>query len=136
MMTREAALRRYYRTIRSYLPCSYKLKNRILDEIQNSVNGYLEEHPDADFAEIEVRFGQPQNIAAAYVGDMDTVELLSALRMRRRIVTTAVAGVLTALVMWAACLGYAIVKYDNAYHGAMEIVIEEVSDIPNDIPQE
>lgn len=87
MISCEAALKRYYCTIRSFLPCSQKLKKRILDEIQNSVNGYLKDHPEANISEIEARFGEPKNIAAAYVDDMNTPELLHTLRVRRRIIT-------------------------------------------------
>lgn len=129
MKSRDAALKRYYRTIRSYLPCSRKLKNRILDEIQNSVNGYLEDHPDANISEIETRFGEPKNIAAAYVDDMDTPELLGALRIRKRIITRIVTGVIAALIMWASCLTYAYVQHTARMDGSFEVDIEAIADV-------
>lgn len=129
MKSRDAALKRYYRTIRSYLPCSRKLKNRILDEIQNSVNGYLEDHPDANISEIETRFGEPKNIAAAYVDDMDTSELLHALRVRRRITTAVVAGVIAALLMWGSYLSYAYVQHTAQLNGSFDVDIEVVADV-------
>lgn len=129
MKSRDAALKRYYRTIRSYLPCSHKLKNRILDEIQNSVNGYLEDHPDAGISEIEARFGEPKNIAAAYVDDMDTSELLYALRVRRRIITSIVAGIIAALFMWASCLTYAYVQHTARMDGSFEVDIGSITDV-------
>lgn len=121
MISREAALKHYYRTIRSFLPCSRKLKKRILGEIQNSVNGYLKDHPEANITEIEARFGEPKNIAAAYVDDMNTPELLHTLRVRRRIITAVVIGVIASLFMWASCLGYALVRYNTEYNGTIEV---------------
>lgn len=120
MMSREALLKRYYRTIRSYLPCSRKLKKRILNEIQSSVNGYLEDHPEVNFSEIVARFGEPQNISAAYVDDMDTPELLHALRVRRKVITGIVVGVIAALLMWTSCLGYALERYNKGHNGEIE----------------
>lgn len=128
MKSRDAVLKRYYRTIRSYLPCSRKRKKHILDEIQNSVNGYLKDHPEANISEIEVRFGEPKNIAAAYVDDMDTPELLYALRARRRIITAVIAGVIAALFMWASCLCYTIVQYDSKYNGLIDVSDIEIID--------
>ena len=67
MTTLEPALRQYYREIRSYLPCSRKHKDRILNEIRTNILQYLEENPEVDFAGIQAHFGSPKTIAAAYV---------------------------------------------------------------------
>lgn len=118
MKTRKCSLRRYYFTIRSYLPCSHKMKKRILDEIRANILRYLEEHPDTDFGQIEARFGKPKDIAAAYVDDMNTAELLHILRIRRRIVTTATIGIIIALTIWGSFLSLAhadSVKASNGY---------------------
>ena len=53
---------------------------------------------------LEENFGTPQQVAAGYVDDMDTTELLHALRYRRRVTTIVVAGVLTALAVFAVAL--------------------------------
>ena len=126
MKRRESALRGYYHTIRSYLPCSYKQKKRIINEIQLNINAYLEEHPDADFAQIEVRFGNPRNIAAAYVDDMNTSELLQALRMRRRITTPLVVGLIIALSLWGCFLGLAYTESISESNGTIEHFVEIV----------
>lgn len=129
MTIRETALKRYFHTIRSYLPCSRKLKKRILDEIHSSVNGYLSDHPDATITEIETHFGEPKNIAAAYVDDMDTSELLHALRVRRRITTAVVAGVIAALLMWASCLSYAYVQHSARMEGSFDVDLDVITDV-------
>ena len=68
--------RRYLREAKSWLPCSGKQKRDILARIENVVNDYVDQNPDADYSEIMNRFGTPRQIAAAYVDDMDTEELL------------------------------------------------------------
>lgn len=120
MKNREAALRRYYRTIRSYLPCTAKQKKRILDEIRERVNAYLEEYPEAGFAQIEARFGTPQTIAAAYVDDMDTPELLNVLRIRRKIVTAVASGVIAVILIWGIAVSVAYVEAHSQWNGYVE----------------
>lgn len=104
MNSRELALRRYYWTIRSYLPCSGKLKKQILMEIRANISHYLEEFPEAEFPQIEARFGTPQSIAAAYVDDLNTQELLVSLHIRRKILTIVLAGISIAALLWASAI--------------------------------
>ena len=65
----------YYRAIRRCLPCSGKQKQQIMDRIQRSVSSYMEENPLADFSAIEKRFGTPQQIAHAYIEEMEIPEI-------------------------------------------------------------
>ena len=120
----KSELRRYYRTIRSFLPCSHKLKNKILDEIEGSVNHYLEEFPKASFKQIESRFGNPKSIAAAYVDDMDTQEPLSALRIRKKVVIIITICVITALTLWITALGAATIRSSRRVDSYIEVVVE------------
>lgn len=126
MNSRNFALRRYCRRIRSYLPCSGKLRKQILTEIQANVNDYLAEYPEAEFSQIEARFGTAQSIAAAYVDDMDTKELLSALRIRRKIITTISVCLLIALIAWASAVSYVAVKAAKNYPGIITVVTWEI----------
>lgn len=67
MNKRDVALRRYYRKIRAWLPCSRKMKKQILDEIQSRIEEFLLDNPIASVEEIESYFGKPQDIASSYV---------------------------------------------------------------------
>lgn len=125
MTTLEPALRQYYREIRSYLPCSRKHKDRILNEIRTSILHYVEENPEVDFAGIQARFGSPNAIAAAYVDDMDTEELLHALRVTKKIVTAVVSVVIAVLIMWASVVSLAYVQHQNAINSSIEHYIIE-----------
>ena len=98
----EKDIRRYCRAVGSYLPCSRRQKRQILRDLRQRLAEYRGEHPDG--ASLEEQFGTPQQVAAGYVDDMDTPELLHALRYRRRVTTIVVAGVLTALAVFAVAL--------------------------------
>lgn len=98
----EKDIRRYCRAVGSYLPCSRRQKRQILRDLRQRLAEYCGEHPNG--ATLEENFGTPQQVAAGYVDDMDTTELLHALRYRRRVTTIVVAGVLTALAVFAVAL--------------------------------
>ena len=98
----EKDTRRYCRAVGSYLPCSHRQKRQILRDLRQRLTEYCGEHPDG--VTLEENFGTPQQVAAGYVDDMDTTELLHALRYRRRVTTIVVAGVLTALAVFAVAL--------------------------------
>lgn len=108
-MNNEAVFRRYCRQIRSLLPCSLKDKHRILREIRERLADYREQNPEADAAAVLSYFGAPEVIAAAYIDQMGTAELLKKLRIRRRILTIALtlAGVI--LVTWLGTVAWAII---------------------------
>ena len=63
-----------------------------------------------DFAGIQARFGSPNAIAAAYVDDMNTEELLHALRVTKKIVTAVVTGIIVALLLWASAVSLVYIQ--------------------------
>ena len=85
--------------------------------IKNVLEDYLAEHPDADFSELSHRFGLPKQIAASYVEDMDTEELLRNLRIRRRIVGIVTCTALIVVTLWAGTVTYAIIRNERLAHG-------------------
>lgn len=110
-------LNRYYREVRSWLPCSRKLKDSIMSRLQENVRDYLEEHPDADTAQIRAHFGAPETIAAAYVDEMGTDVLLRDLRIRRKIVSLTARAMAAILALWMGVVGWAIVRELNSSNG-------------------
>lgn len=98
-MTKE--LKNYYRQVSTWLPCSGRQKKRIMDNIAHTVEGYLAEHPEADFAALQAHFGTPQQIASTFVDEMDTDELLNALKLRKRMIQIACACVIAVVAIWA-----------------------------------
>lgn len=124
-------LKTYYRHIWGCLPGSGKIKKQIMDSLRQSVNAYLEENPGADFKEVKAHFGTPQQIAAAYVEEMDTSEVMKKLRIRKTVVGIVCTAAALALLMWGIGLIIALVKEINAADGyydvgpIVEIEVEE-----------
>lgn len=125
MKNRDSVLRRYLRAVRSYLPCSRKVKKRILEEIYRNVNAYLDENPEADYAQIEVRFGSPKRIAAAYVDDMDTQELLRTLLIRKKIKTAIIGCLFVIVLLWAIGVSYIMIHEVTHFPGTVYIEVEK-----------
>lgn len=94
-------LKHYYRQVSAWLPCGGRLKKQLMSSITATVDGYLAEHPEADFAALQAHFGSPQQIASAFVDEMETEELLNALRIRRKIVSIIFGCIIAILAIWA-----------------------------------
>ena len=75
MRKRQRQVNRYVRAVGSYLPCAGKHKKQLLTALRSEAEAYCAETRDAD---LEARFGTPQQVAAAYVDAMSTQELLAA----------------------------------------------------------
>ena len=111
----------YYSSIRSWLPCPRKMKRIILSDIRENVEFYLEENPDATIAQIQNHFGNPQQIAASYVSDLDMTKLLRDLRLRKRIFTAVItavsAALIAALLLWGWGVRQSIIETRNESNG-------------------
>ena len=86
MNTAERAARRYYRKVRSWLPGG-KMRRYVMTQIRETVQEFVQEHPDAD-------------VAAAYVENMETAAVLKGLRIRRRVLFAVCATMLAILISW------------------------------------
>lgn len=121
----DAALKRYYRNISKELPCSRKTKAQIMQQIQSSVNLFMEQNPSADFDTVQAHFGEPKTIAWSYIEDQEAPELLRKMQIKKRILAI-VAGTLTlVLLIWAAAMAWAIVDATDTSNGYYNIVITE-----------
>ena len=95
---------RYVRAVSGFLPCSGKVKKPLLDALRAQAEEYIEGGGDA--AALEQRLGTPQQVAAAWVDEMDTSELLAELHIHRRIamvlslVLAAVLVIFTGVLVW------------------------------------
>ena len=125
MKTNDPALKRYYKAIYSWLPCSRKLKKQIIGQIQNCVEDYLAQNPDTDITQLKNHFGDPQAIAATYVENTGTAEILKDLRIRKRIVRIVTSITAAILIMWASVVTWAIVEETYTLNGAVENSVYE-----------
>lgn len=97
-------LNQYYRQIKGWLPCGGKVKKTLMTNITATIEGYIADNPGIDFAAVQAHFGTPQQIAAAFVDEMGTEELLTALRLRRKIVKIVLGVAIAALAIYGLAL--------------------------------
>lgn len=100
--------RKYLQQVRGWIPCGGKMKQRTMAQIEDNLNHFLDENPNVDYQAIVARFGTPEEIAATYVDEMDTPELLSNLRIKRKIVQIVAGTAAVAVAIW---LGVAAVAF-------------------------
>lgn len=125
MNKNERALKRYYREISSWLPCSRKLKKQIIGQIQRCVEEYLEQNPDADIAQLKNHFGDPQTIAATYVENTGTAEILKDLRIRKRIIRIVATVMAFILIMWASVVTWVAIEANKEVNGQYEYSVHK-----------
>ena len=103
-------LKKYYRDISKNLPVGRKQKQQISLAIVQSVEDYLATHPLADFPAVLEHFGSPQEIAASYIENMTTPEILKKFQFRKTVLTVLCATAATALLLWGVVVGTALIN--------------------------
>ncbi len=121
--------KRYLRAVRGWLPCSGELKRRIMSQITNGVQEYLAQNPNATFDDLCAQLGSPQVIAAAYIENAATAEILKNLRIRRRIVAIVISAVLVILISWATVVAYEIMKFKKSIPSVIVVDTQIVDEI-------
>lgn len=98
----------YLWQVRYALPCSGRIKRKIMKRIYHDLNDYLVEDPGANYDKVLNRFGSPESIAVAYVGDLESKELLNELRTRRSILKLSKILIAFIVVVWVTFTGIAL----------------------------
>lgn len=117
-------IEKYVRAVSGFLPCSGKTKKPWLDAIRAQAEDYIAQGGDP--AALAERFGTPQQVAAAYVDELPTAELLAQLHIRRRVVTTVVLAVVAALAVYAGVLLLQLHTIHQDLSGWSEKTVTEV----------
>ena len=124
---------RYYWQVKSFLPCSRKLKKRCICDLKADIEEFLEQNPQADFAAVQTRLGSPRQIAAAFVDEADTEALLRRLRIRRWVVTAIFVVTIAALIVLGALYYRGAKKIDDTFGG---YIVEEVHEYDTELTGE
>lgn len=124
MKTNRRIARKYCRRVRSWLPGG-KMRRAIMQQIKETVGEFVAQNPDADYEALQAQFGQPKEIAVSYVDNMSTTEILSGLRIRRRIIAIVLAVAIIILISWGISVAQATIAFKNAFNGSyIEVYIE------------
>ena len=96
--------------------------------MKDSIQEYVSENPNADFASIVKCFGTPEQFAESCVAEMDASYLLEGMRTSEKILRTLVIAVTLGVLIWVGFLTMAyrdFQKYENGYATVEIIEIEQ-----------
>ena len=102
------------------------MKRMILSDVQDNAAELFQENPQANYGDLVARFGSPDRLAASYIQDMDTRNLLRELRIKRRVTTTVIAALSVALLIWlgAAYISFVETLDHNGGYWVVEPIVE------------
>ena len=83
MIKIEKDIEKYIDEVEGYLVCLEKSKQKVIDEIRNSIYVYAEENGIADIKEVYDHFGTPEEIASQHLSAVDPKKIKKALSIKR-----------------------------------------------------
>lgn len=122
---------KYCRLVRRLLPCGREKKNRIMEQLEGSIDNFLLDEPSADFQAIQQRFGAPEEVAASLIESSGTKEVLKAIYIRKKIVLIVILALCIAVLGYISALVAEVIDFHDAFHGYGEVTVSEV-DLPPD----
>lgn len=127
-MMEKVHLHWYLWTVYERLPGTRKQKKKILSRVKDSIQEYVSENPNADFASIVKCFGTPEQFAESCVAEMDSSYLLEGMRTSEKILRIVMIAVTLGILIWVGFLTMAYCdfqKYENGYATVEIIEIEQ-----------
>lgn len=88
------------------------------------VRDYAERNPHGGYDAIVARFGEPEQIAASYLVELDISYLRKQLSIRRMLCAAVAVGII-AVGIWAGVVLYALHEYGDAMPGYIEVTVEK-----------
>ena len=100
--------RRYLGDVRARLPMRHKEKQRVMTQLALHVSEYTYAFPESGYADLQERFGAPEEVSAMYVDSRDAEELSIALNLRERIWKLFVSAAAVLVLLSALVSGYVV----------------------------
>lgn len=119
-------LARYLWEVYRELPGNWKQKRRIVAQMRDSIRDYVSEGASVRYEEIVKRFGEPKQIAATYVNEMEAGEVLEGFRVKRQILATVLVTTMVIVGLWIGYLVYCYADFQDSVNGYMVVDVIEV----------
>lgn len=126
-MLTEIQMLRYLVKVALRLPGSWKQKKPVLKEIKQSIQSYVFEGDYISYRQICSRFGDPEQIALAYMTEMPPEELLGKLSIKKTVVHILLAAVIAATAIWATVVTLSYLSFEKDMNGYTTIEIIEIT---------
>lgn len=125
------AVARYLHYISTKLPCSRKIKKKIIEHVKQDVMEFIAEHPSVGYSELIDRFGEPKLIASAYVDEMNSDDIVDGMRIKRSIMKVIIGAAAVALAIWLVAVFGAYLHTIDQVDGTVETYVEILDDTRN-----
>lgn len=102
----------YCAEVAKALPFRGRKRAAYLESLRQDADEYLRGHPWATGSDLAERFGEPSEIAAAFIAEMPEEEINAKIRYRKRVVTIVIAAAVLALLLVA--VGIVLMYLRNA----------------------
>jgi hypothetical protein len=66
------------------IPKDYPNRKHLIEEMQEMINSYWTEHPNATYEQLEKRFGKPEELAASLIDSLTSEEVLHLFNNRKK----------------------------------------------------
>ena len=126
MLTKIQMLR-YLIEVALQLPGSWKQKKLVLEEIKRSIQSYAFEGDYISYGQIRSRFGDPKQVAAAYLSELAPEELLENVNVKKKVVRILLTAAITAVVVWAIFLILCFISVQKDANGYTVVEVIEIS---------
>lgn len=114
--TNDCELKEYYARISDGILCDRKQKKAFLKELKNNIEEFRLSNPQATISDIEAFFGSPEQIAASFTDNTDSVKLKKKLSVKRIVLF----AVLLALFVYIAFVVISLIDVHTEAHGYFE----------------
>ena len=119
MIKIEKDIEKYIDEVEEYLDCLRKNKQKVIDEIRNSIYVYAEENGISDIGEVYDHFGTPEEIASQALSTVDPKMIKKGLSIKRAVI----AALAIIVSMVAAMIIIELIDCHKETHGTFEEVL-------------
>lgn len=98
-------IKRYIVSVKSYLICDWRTRQKFLKDLKNDINDFVDEKEDVTMDDIRDRFGEPEKISRSFLEGAD----LKKIKIRMNFGKTIIVGVIAALLIWLGALLFVVI---------------------------
>lgn len=126
MRVTERERKQYLNQIKKLLVCKGTQRKQFMNSFSDNVDEYLNDNPDADFAQLQKDMGTPQEIADAFLENESAVDV----KKRMSFVKWLIIGIIIVILMLVITLVIELIDAYKAHRGYAEetITVESVSE--------
>lgn len=114
-------LKKYINQVKGYMLCDGGTKRKCINDLKSEIQDYIDTQGTQNIEKIKARFGTPEQIAKAFLMEMDVKKVKKKLDIRRAVIAVA----LSIVLIWG--IGVTIAVVDAVEDGSGSFDKEVIS---------